>query len=72
MGSFVVLPLEIVHMILGRLSRESLGLLALTSVKMCSSVKNYVYTHAGLEHVLPKLPSGNTCTVDSTEYDRLG
>lgn len=71
MGFFGVIPPEIIHMILSRLSCESLSLLALTSVKMCCSVKNYIYTHAGLRHILPQLPTNNTA-VDPKDYYRLG
>ena len=72
MGFFVLLPTEILHSLLAFLDHGSLGYLALTSTEMCTAVKNYVYTLAGLRRVVPETPTSYADIVDPDDYKNLG
>ena len=72
MGAFIHLPLEILHVLFSFLDRESLGCLALSSSKVCSTVRSYVYTAVGMKQILPKPPVSFTHGANPMEFKDVG
>ena len=54
-GYFVLLPTEVLHALLTLLDHRELAALGRTSSELLYAVEGFVFTHAGVRHVLPPL-----------------
>lgn len=71
-GYFSCLPPEILHKIISSLGLVEIISLVLTSRELGFYVCGYVYTAAGLSHILPSPPSASTDVVSKMDFVSLG
>ncbi|XP_064400088.1 F-box only protein 47-like [Halichondria panicea] len=71
-GLFNSLPPEVLHKLFSMLDPESMLSLCLTSTVLISYVQGYVYTSAGLSHILPPLVTNDMDTVSKRSFNLLG
>ena len=71
-GLFNSLPPEVLHKLFSMLDPESMLSLCLTSTVLISYVQGYVYTSAGLSHILPPLVTNDMDTVSKRNFNLLG
>ena len=71
-GFFISLPPEVLHKILAMLELQDILALCLTSHILISYVRGYVYTSAGLTHVLPSAPTSNMDNLSKANFLALG
>ncbi len=71
-GLFNSLPPEVLHKLFSMLDPESILSLCLTSTVVISYIQGYVYTSAGLAHILPPLVTDDMDTVSKRSFNLLG
>ena len=71
-GFFTSLPPEVLHKVLTLLELQDIYALCLTSHVIMSYVYGYVYTSAGLSHVIPPAPTSSTDNSSKTKFLALG
>ena len=71
-GYFSCLPPEILHKVISSLGLVEIISLALTSHELGSYIRGYVYTAAGLSHILPLPPSSSVDFMSKIDFVSLG
>lgn len=71
-GLLSSLPTEVLHKLLSLLDMESLLSLCLSSTAIVSYIRGYVYTRAGLSHILPPHATSIANSVSKKKFHSLG